>query len=311
MAVRLRTSVIVLTVLATVTGAAGLAASDDQPVADAVAAEPTTAAEERAPWASPLTSFLGLGPEAAAEHMSAGEQKIAACMQAAGFEYTPAVPETADVLPGELTSFADASEYGYGLTINRSADEMPNREAYEALSARERERWDDALYGPAADGTGCLNEAGIVLPEQALERELSRPEFRNLAAGMAELETAITTHERVTRAVSAWSACMAEQDFPGLDAPGDGFELVLERAGQTVGADVAVDGFDTAWLDRLSDAELAELQEFERAVARADIRCLADYDAVEREIRTDLENEFIAGHRDELASLRSAMEQHG
>lgn len=267
------------------------------------------AAEDRSQWVSPLSAFLGLDPGGTTARERAAEQEVAACMRVAGFEYVPAT--RADMLPGELTSLADASAHGYGLTIHPVTDVDANEAAYEALPATERRRWDDALYGPASGGgtEGCLSQTGPASPEQLLQEALGRPEFLDLADRLAELETTIVTDQRVAAAGAEWSACMARVEFPDLGVPGDGFEFVLERAGRAVGVDVARDGFDTAWLDQLPDEELAELHELERSVASADVRCMEAYDRIEREVRTPHENEFVADHREALDHLRAAIQQ--
>ncbi len=110
---------------------------------------------------------------------------------------------------------------------------------------------------------------------------------------------------RVIEAEQAWMTCMAEAGYAGLDHIGGGQTLVGNRVDEVLG----IEGSEVhlPWSEADPEA-LRELQQFEIAVATAERACKAEhFDDVFREVRFELEAEFVEQHRDELEQHRESL----
>lgn len=155
---------------------------------------------EEMEFESPIADFLGQTTDyqsddaqaAYIEQAAETEEKIAACMAAEGFEYTPvdqsqAITYRSD--SGELAYFSDewVAKYGFGITTQRFAQSAvgpdlagyddqamgqesvfvdPNQEYQESLSDAERTAYQEALWGdmmePAEEDTATEQSASAV-----------------------------------------------------------------------------------------------------------------------------------------------------
>lgn len=283
----------------------------------------------------PLAEFLGWsGDYAASDEISEAEHRrqyrveelVADCMAEAGFEY---LPQRRDDQIGEVSDeYVEAtalrtedperfaSEYGYGMTTmppGRSSAqdyEDPNWAIREGLSPQDQTEYDRALWGEWPEATltdeaiepahpGCYSEATEEVYGAADDGGYEQWEEINQQIG--ELYEQIERHPRVAEAVRDWGGCMTEAGYPGLDKIYGGHELVNERSAQVHGW-----GADSAGESPEPDpGALADLQDFERAVASTDYQCRREhYDTVYGEVRDELEGQFIEDHRAELEAYR-------
>src|SRR5690606_14030953 len=120
-----------------------------------------------------------------------------------------------------------------------------------------------------------------------------------------------------------WSDCMASAGYPDLEDLYGGENLVYERQSEAYGWDagepVVVTAEPEAEPDlantaapepsepvELDSEVLAELREFELAVAWADYECREEHDVerIQREVQYEHEEQFIEDHRAELEAYR-------
>jgi hypothetical protein len=196
---------------------------------------------------------------------------IVACMNDAGFDYTPEqfygdreedfedpFAEVWQMQEDDPERFA--REYGYGLTTidyesqapettDPAADD-PNYAYRESLSAAAQEEYDQALWGefeefeegetPApTEPTGCQNEAY----EQVYgDRSGEEEQFQGLFEEWDSLEQRIQDEPRMAAVKQAWSGCMATAGYPGLDTLYAGQDQVSERQSELYGWDEGGEG---------------------------------------------------------------------
>jgi hypothetical protein len=312
-------------VLVSVLAAVGCGGGDD-----------SAEAAERGP--TPLERYFGSANEAAegdAEDMRRAEQLTADCMREHGYEYIPMeVPESGWGDEGDdgdaesmraVPSAEFIEQYGYGMfTTDDDLSQVeaadPNDAALDAMSDAERAAWEDALYGTFDEATGesitlgCADEAAVeVYGDASATDEV----FRALLVEMEALWTRIDTDPRVTEAARGWAGCMAEAGHPGLSAPVDAMDLVQLRFDQlAAGAtfpEEAVNGGEPLILGDesvLAPEDRRTLRDYEIAVATADFACQdgdGGYFEVVYEVTVDVEQRFMAEHRDELDHYRVAL----
>lgn len=161
---------------------------------------------------------------------------------------------------------------------------------------------------------GCLGRADHELAQRP------SPYDDPWAAGLLEeidaIGQAVAADPRVTQAVAAWSACVADAGHPGLTDHAEAGGQVMEQY-LTLRAQVAEESVDLA--QDAAEGSPEALTEFERRVAEraADLApeeialAVADHDctvssrvdAVTSEVSTELEEEFLAAHRGDLDAL--------
>ncbi len=144
-------------------------------------------------------------------------------------------------------------------------------------------------------------------------------EFEGLFEDMDALRQRIESDPRIVEATDAWTACMAEAGYSEFDTTAAPEDAVMERMSELYGwddepADDEGDGGPEVSLGGpggevdVDEAALAELQEYEIAVATADYDCdeqeLAD---VQQEVAWGFEEDFVEEHRAELERYRDAM----
>lgn len=325
-------------------------------------------AEDR-DYQGPLAEFFGWDdqPRDSSEASEQERQRhyevqdyIVTCMAEAGFEYQPE-PFWADMQDArdwvdpfeevwklrEEDPEAFAREYGYGLTtIDYSAVENgrseptpgPNEEYRESLSPAAQEEYDRALWGDWVETTESNGDVVVESAEGGCNQEAyeavygtrdDRSQFEALYEDWDQLYQRIENDPRLTEAVRAWSDCMADAGYPGLEDMYGGENLVYERQAEAYGWDTG-DGRsgiepmepveadpDEADLEgtpapapptpvELDPEVKAELREFELAVAWADYECREEHDVerIQREVQYAHEEQFIEDHRAELEAYR-------
>ena len=249
------------------------------------------------------------------------EQLIAECMRSEGFEY---VPLTDVYVPPQLDDAWALPEdeftatYGYGVsTILPDVDrpEDPNEAIRAAMTPAEAEAYRVALHGAQADGwsgntppplseSGCAGKATAVVYDN-LDEYGRDPQWETLASDLSALDIRIDGDPRGVEAEQAWIDCMADAGYPGLDHIGGGQTLVSNRVDEVLG----IEGSEAhlPWSEAEPEA-LRELQQFEIAVATSDRACKTEhFDDVFREVRFEMEAEFVEQHRDELEQHRERL----
>ena len=212
------------------------------PVQPTVSESPTTPATAQLGALDEFEHLIfGTSPNSTTEEMRGqfardtrlSEELIAACMAEQGFRYIPRQDEivatvTENSTGLELGTREFAEQYGFGIsadivlastTFGPAADNNPNTEFRNAMSAAERAAWDEALFGIPPDGSnvpialGCAGQADQMLrqPKEfaALSNEISA--FRqSLLAGFPPEIAALN---------SEWTRCMAGSGFAQLSTP--------------------------------------------------------------------------------------------
>jgi hypothetical protein len=255
------------------------------------------------------------------------EDLTATCMRAEGFEYVPVPPRAnpkgkfteAFKLPPEEF----AKQYGYGIsTFDFGAaeddDTDPNRAIRDRLSASAKKAYDKALDGDDAvivsgngakvsktrpTDLGCRGKAAEQVygkpKEMKGERDLQR--FEGLFKDLEALRKRIDADPSVADAAKAWSDCMADARYPGLNKPDDARAKVAERMNRLLGVDTGNRAGASVSITKPSDidpARMAELKRYELAIAKADYDCKQQhYEQAFKQVQFRLEREFVDAHR--------------
>jgi hypothetical protein len=262
------------------------------------------------PAEGPLTEFLGFSaidsgvpglPQLTEqEEMRQGalQEIVTKCMAEAGFDYIPV--SVADHLTAafgdayQLPAEEFAARYGYGVTtleasVDQEAPVDPNEEIRDGLSPDDQDAYDAALWGGVDDdGPGCYGLATAEVYGTGGEDD-GLTEFQDLFNALGELYREIDEDPRLAAAHQDWAGCMADAGYPDLTTPADAQQAVLARVSELRGDEDA----------------MPEVQEFELAIAAADYACQQEHVFGPRTtVVTELEDEFVAQHRDELERYR-------
>lgn len=219
----------------------------------------------------------------------------------------------------------------------------PNEAIREGLSETALEEYNRTLFGdavemigdggavaiapgedgeqPAPQDLGCHGEASAeVFGEDGgmmMGPDLS--EFEGLFEDVEALRQRIESDPRIVEAIEAWSACMAQAGYSEFDATTDPEDAVMEQMSELYGWDdqapeddansdgpsTTMGGPDEVDVD---EAALAELQEYEIAVATADYDCeQQEFTDARQEVAWGFEEDFVEEHRAELERYRDAM----
>jgi hypothetical protein len=278
---------------------------------------------------------------------------IVTCMSEAGFEYTPEpfygdrqddfedpYEEVWKLQQEDPEAFA--REYGYGFTTidyesdvieTPDASDDPNWAYRESLSPAAQEEYDKALWGDWEAYEEQLEEAG---EDEAVETfepggcsdeayqevygdrgEGEQDQFEDLFNEWDTLYERIEDDPRMDEATQAWSDCMADAGYPGLEDLYDGQNQVSERQSELYGWDdegvlpepiEEGDGETPSPVESVEPdpAELEELRQFELDIAVADYTCRQehDIDGIERAVRYEHEEQFIEDNREQLEAYR-------
>jgi hypothetical protein len=256
------------------------------------------------------------------------EDLIATCMRDQGFEYVPVPPEAkpkskfAEAF--ELPPDKFAEQYGYGISTFDWGDPVgendtdPNRQIRDRLSATAKKAYDKALDGEgmvvAAGGgakvssskstdLGCRGKAAEQVygkPKDLKDPGQEMRRFDSLFKDLEALRKRIEADPRVADAAQAWSDCMADARYTGLNKPEDARTKVQQRMDRLLGIDTSGPG-PTAKPKSPKDldpAQLSALKRYELAIAKADYDCKqTHYEKPFREVQFQLETEFVGTHR--------------
>lgn len=271
------------------------------------------------------------------------EEKVEECMTEKGFEYYPNVSEGEANKLAEAYSLPDdefAEQYGYGISTlmftddsDEEANDNPNQEYRDSLSAQAQEEYDQALHGDMtsfatseSDGEGavtagppedadfgCYGDAADEIYGPRDEGSATDPflEFDSLMDDLFQLGERVKADPRVAEATDAWRNCMADAGHPDFENVSEPEQQVFQRMNElrgTLAPDDAEAGIAPPEEDDIDPEALAELQEFELELAQADYTCKDDhYNEVAHDVSRELEQEFVEQHRDELEQFRDQM----
>jgi hypothetical protein len=271
------------------------------------------------------------------------EERIVECMRAEGFEYVaqdPSSDPSGLSVVNALSPDEFAAQYGYGIStidvraqLDQARAEDPNTAILDGMSEAARREYFAALNGEAAAAEkygepppaapdarpGCRPQA-----EEAVFGSLEKPplpaDISALVDEIGALRDQVRRDPRVDAAAAAWGDCMADAGHPELVHPDDPQTEIARRLWQLHGLELPTDLIEPEGRTRPGvnapgvplprggqepdPAVLAELRQYEVAVALADRGCRVAYDEVVREVRDEVERGFIEDHRAEMERYR-------
>jgi len=250
--------------------------------------------------------------------------------------------------PPALSEREFAQLYGFGISvlppvgsgqgfisavgIPRGVD--PNRALRDAMSDAEHAAWTVALWGEEVPRTsqhfiiarptpglrrvgevrGCLGEAWDQwLPVEDLE-------FAAIEAEVVRFTDSLPVDPLMLALNREWATCMAGEGFPNLLSPFELRAALRTEWGEIQNSELAMELFegwdfeaDPGGPPDVRDVEAeGPFREREFALALADVDCRAslDFDSRQIEIGLELQQQFVAANRDELAAWATAAESH-
>lgn len=299
---------------------------------------------------SPLNEFFsavygGFDDGEWTERQNQIEELIASCMVAEGFEYVPydysddggmiAFGPDEDDGP-EWGTRAYVEQYGFGYSTYYDdahfgdvvADDDffddglwhdPNSDYLNSLSDAELDAYYEALDGPQPDWEnmtedemldyvyvqgGCRGEAETELGGDPYQGLWENEQFNQIMERMDSIYLELEFHPEIAALEPAWADCIADAGYPEFSARSDVWEAVDQRVMELWDtADPQTGAYDPELL--------AEVQEFEIALAVADFDCAeeVDYDQTQLRVQFELEQRFIDENRAALDELVAAVEQ--
>lgn len=255
------------------------------------------------------------------------EEALATCMRDQGFEYTPAPAVSTDGAPTEQedTSTREwAEQFGYGIYVQTDAERAlaawydanpvppdPNEAYVDAMSDAEKDAYDRALQGDAADGTvdapqdpdadqGCTGRAQEEVYAD-FYAAVNAEEWTAFNDDFAALTEEIFEDPAVENLDKEWAACMDESGQGGFLSPDNARDFFWQKSSDLVQAtDVGEDPVrDPAIEDR------------ERAIAVADWDCkrTLDYDAKVRAVQFAKEQAYVDSHAELIEAVKGLAAQ--
>jgi hypothetical protein len=272
-------------------------------------------------------------------------------MRNEGFEYVVREPEvamgTAVTEQYDLPAGEYAERYGYGITtidideeVQEAADLDPNEAIIDGLSEEARYAYFVARYGAEAAATkfgevapadtepGCEEQANQAV-FGSTEKEPLPDEFNLLREEMDALADRIDRDPRVKAARQAWADCLADAGYAGFAGPGEPEIEIRKRQWELYGLELPEGSLDPDTGPTRSEdkadiplpaprggvepdpAALKELQDYEVAVAVADLGCRPAFDEAESEVQFEVEAAFVDANRAELERFRDAISSGG
>src|SRR4051812_8261772 len=277
---------------------------------------PASTTDSTGALVDPIETYLAAAEndwrDATRAHFAANQDKIAACMTAAGFDYTPSTLPPAPQPVNENTE-AWVSKHGYGMSAADEAEaerrdiilntpygiDAPEQTAYLAqLSDSERDAYNTALSG--TDEEQKSGKQGGCMAKQPIDPRFT-PAATKLAQDSFSFWDKAAADPRTTKAQSDWAACMADKGHDGLKTPDDAYAKIsdLYSGGSGSKSDRSKSDATPAPVD---DSQLAAARTAELAMAHDDFDCKVStrYLARTTEVLYALENTWISTHKAEL-----------
>lgn len=266
-----------------------------------------------------LEDSLGFGSGDQAKEVQARvENRIAECMQAQGFEYTPVDPfAQQQALTGKarITDEEFTRQFGFGIsTLFGKGDEQsdPNDRVRRSLSEADRAAYDRALYGEnvgvtfsEAVDSGDFTELGGCTKDASEAAFGGAAVLTSLVERLDELDERIIQDQRMVRATEKWTECMLEKGYR-YEEP-DEIDSDLEERFQAIVGSGVPPGTSTPPQGVSYDrAALTDLQQEEVRIANADLDCEKQkIEPVERDVRPQYEDQFRSQNQRLLARVQS------
>lgn len=267
------------------------------------------------------------------------EELVAECMAKEGFEYTPNTNNGGVMMSSddegdgpEWGSVEFAEQYGYGVvdfpgreTMTESPTEYtdPNQEYTDGLSPSEQTAYWETLNGPGptdeemaameeGDGSyeydwktaGCYGAAQheVSLTESPAAAAQEDPEFADMFAAMQDLYGPLNgsgDNAKLAEIDRKWADCMADAGFSEYPSPNEVMQSMHNEY-----SELSQSGPDGEYKEPDAKAQ-KEFQEREISTAVADAQCKKDlgYDAKQREILFEIEQQFVDEYRAKLDAL--------
>jgi hypothetical protein len=262
-----------------------------------------------------LEEQIGLDDDGIRLKQTSAENLIRDCMKAQGFDYVPVDPAAQQAaLTGTPGMSKDDFEkqYGYGITTlyeqrRQQAVAGPNEALRDSLGEADRKAYDKALHGddPTATfvhalDTGDYSQLGGCIKTATDQVFGGADVLSSLSEKLDELDQEMRADARMVKAVQAWSSCMREAGFDGLEEQEEVDEVLAKKLEEIVGTpeDIAT-GDDAADFDK---AALAALQKEEVTMVATDIDCEEEHVANVEEMVTE---EYEETFREQNTSLLS------
>jgi hypothetical protein len=293
-----------------VAAAIALGACGDEPVAP----------EDRPPV--DVEDQLGFDQAGIIARQSRVEMAIRDCMRAEGFEYVPVDPlaQRAAVLGSSRLSEEEfIQQFGYGISTlwgRGRAVADPNERLRLALDPADRRAYDRVLWGEnsgatftAAVDSGDFADLGGCT-KKATEAVFGGAQVLTQLQGKLDtLEERILQDQRMVRAIESWSKCMAEAGYQYEEPEAIDSDL-FERMEKIVGPLPAQFATGPAAGERprpYNRAKLAQLQQEEVEIARADHRCeLEHITPVEEKVTPQYSEDFLRQNESLISRLKPA-----
>ena len=272
------------------------------------------------------------------------QEAVARCMAAEGFEYIPYIPGDDLFFGfGDPAEFASTYGYGVSTFVTMedaffgSPDDDPNTPILDAMSAAEQEEYFALLYGESPDfdfenmtdeeidaafagfvPTGCFADA-----QEAIYGSLDF--YVEFGEALDDLFSRVEADPRIIAAEADWSTCMSGKGYT-FASQNEIYEYLQTRVDAVVtypdpfaDTDIVEPDFasmteeeiaqffeeqDALFAPQYDEAELAELNAEEIAIALADNSCNENASSIYDAVVAEYEAEWIAENRDALLAYR-------
>jgi hypothetical protein len=255
------------------------------------------------------------------------EQKIAKCMRAEGFEYSPSpsrLPVQSFDLPkrGEEVAYKRKRGYGVADSMNQStsmqsqADDNPNNKRVAKMSEAERNAYQQALDGfDRAQAAGNIQSSEPKGCQGAAYKDLAEA-YKPLESKFSQLQKRIETDTKIVALNAKFFSCMKKAGHP-INKEQDIYEKLLFpkqqkiyeslSSAQPLTTDSRATNAEASPSPTIAPAKLKELKDYELQVANADADCRPqkDVDAV-FEATKSYEAAFIQENKVLLEQLKAA-----
>ena len=251
-----------------------------------------------------LEEQIGLDDDGIRLKQTSAENLIRDCMKAQGFDYVPVDPAAQQAaLTGTPGMSKDDFEkqYGYGITTlyeqrHQLAVAGPNKALRDSLGEADRKAYDEALYGddPTATfvdalDTGDYSRLGGCLKSSTEQVFGGADVLSSLSDKLDELDQKMRADSRMVKAVQAWSTCMREAGFDGLEEQEEVDDVLAKKLEDIIDSESATAGGEAEY----DKAALAALQKEEVAMVAADIKCEEEHVAdIEEKVAEEYEESF-------------------
>jgi hypothetical protein len=275
-----------------------------------------------------LDEFFNTGDAAAQralfdKQQRKAEEKIAACMRAEGFEYTPVVGQQTNFsnFPqpkrGEEVAFLRKNGYNVAAGMSQNfaappaAAENPNEKRLAKMTEGERNAYQKALFGydatkpqadPQVQPKGCANN---LFAEQ---NDLWKPLEPKLEAIRRQTEA----DPDLVRLNAGFVSCMNKAGY-NISAENEIYMKLLSERQNKVYAESFSSSTETSVagaqpsVQTIPPAKIAEFKKYELQVANADADCRPQKDVDEiRAIRAKYEKAFIDENKVALEKVKAA-----